>query len=191
MKKLKRFMRSLFIKPLIVLVALYILFEEFLEGVIKPAMERLSALHTMQAIEGFIHRRNPYTLFLLYVCKLATFFSIKLFSLYLMGKGQFVGAPLLVCGELTGAIITVWYAKVALPSLLTLHWFAFIYNKLMAIKTYLVNTLKKIPAYQLIKMKLTHMRQRFRSFQEFVHQRSKKTSIIRAVYQYNKKSYKI
>ena len=157
---LKRKLRALVTTPLIVLVALYLLLEEFLENVVKPMVERISAWHLLKRTEQFLQRRNPYILFALYSIKFAVFSGIKFFSLYLMSQGKVYGAPLLVTGELCGAALTVWYAKVALPSLLTLGWFATGYGKAIAAKNWLLDRLRGMAAFRYAKQLIRRVRER-------------------------------
>jgi hypothetical protein len=152
--------------PLIVLVALYILLEEFLQSFVKPLVDRISAWRILQTVEKFLQKRSPYTLFAIYVCKLSIFSGIKFFSLYLISQKQVYGIYLLTCGELCGAMITVWYAKVALPILLTLSWFNKIYQKLVSIKNWIVGHLKALAIYQYVKIKIQHMKRKLKEIKQ-------------------------
>jgi hypothetical protein len=165
---LKRWIRSLFVTPLIFLVALYTLLEDFLESIVKPVVEHISSWQILQTVEGFLQKRNPYTLFAIYTCKLILFSSIKLLSLYWISQGRGFGAPLLVSGELCGAALTVWYAKVALPALLTLRWFAKAYGKFITVKNRLISKLQQMPAYRYARSKVQPVRQIMRELKVFI-----------------------
>jgi len=183
-RRMKRFLRSIFISPLIVLVTLYILLEDVLQNVVKPFVDYISAWRILQKVEQFLQRRSPYTLFGIYVCKLATFSSIKFFSLYLISQGNVYGGPLLACGETIGAVLTVWYARVALPSLLTLTWFASFYNKIVAIKTKMITALKSMAFYQLAKRLAEQIRQQVRVIKAIIKQYNKGPSRLKAIYRF-------
>lgn len=155
---MKRLLRSLLLSPLIFLTALYILLEDFIEATVLPLARLLSELNLLKSLEAFLHKRHPYTLFGIYACKFAIFSCIKLFSLYLISSGKVMGAPLLVTGELSGALITVWYAKVALPSLLTLSWFAKGYEKLVFYKSWIVGKLQQMEIYHYAKKVVLFLR---------------------------------
>ncbi|MBP2663244.1 MAG: hypothetical protein H6Q71_1192 [Firmicutes bacterium] len=170
---LKRRIRSLITSPIIFFVAIYILLEEFFENVVKPIVEHISNWKILQRVEGFLHKRNPYMLFAIYSVKLVLFSSIKFLSLYWISQGRIYGAPLLVTGELCGAAFTVWYAKVALPALLTLSWFAAGYGKVVAIKKWVVNKLRQMRAYQYAKDIIQCVRQRIRDLKQFALRLSK------------------
>lgn len=194
---MKRWLRSLFVTPLIFLVALYIILEEFLESVVKPIVEQISAWNVLKTAEVFLQKRNPYTLFAIYTGKLIMFSSIKLLSLYWISQGRVYGAPLLVAGELCSAALTVWYAKVALPALLTLRWFAAIYGKLVAMKNWLLSKLHQMSVYKFAKGKVHYVRQRIKDLKEFVRHKlfsgngdGRGVSRIKAVYRFiNRKRY--
>lgn len=172
--RFRRQIRSLVLSPVIFLVALYVLLEEFLENVVKPLVERISDWRILQKIEGFLRKRNPYTLFALYSVKLILFSSIKFLSLYWISQGRVYGAPLLVSSELCGAALTVWYAKVALPALLTLSWFAAGYQKVVIAKNWLLNKLKSMWAYQYVKCKVQQVRHKIRDLKQYVLRISKR-----------------
>lgn len=179
-RKIKRLVRSIAITPLIFLVALYILFEDFLQTVVKPFVNYLSSLHILHTVEVFLQRRNPYTLLGIYICKLATFSGIKLFSLYLISQGNIIGGPLLVCGEMTGAILTVWYAKVALPSLMTIHRFAAFYNRIKEIKNKLIYNLKQTAIFRYAQI----IREHIRALRVAIKNRTKKSLLAKAIYRF-------
>ena len=183
MKKFKRILRSIFISPLIFLVASYIIFEEFLQNIIKPCLDYISACDILQRIEGCLKRRHPYTLFAIYVTKLATFSGIKFFSLYLISKSNSMGGPLLVGGEISSAFITVWYARVALPTLLTLSWFAHGYNRIISIKDYLISRLKSMIIYQYAERLIKEIKFKISA----IRQQAKRTSILKAIYRFVRK----
>lgn len=183
-RKIKRFLRSIFISPLIAIVTLYILLEEVLQNVVKPFVDYISAWHILQNVEQFLQRRSPYTLFGIYVCKFATFSGIKFFSLYLISRGNVYGGPLLACGEMTGAVLTVWYARVALPRLLTLTWFASFYSKAVAIKTKLITTLKSMTFYQFAKRRAEQVRQQVRAIKVIIKRYAKGPSRLKAIYRF-------
>lgn len=183
-RRIKRFLRSIFISPLIVLVTLYILLEEVLQNVVKPFVDYISAWHILQNVEQFLQRRSPYTLFGIYVCKLATFSGIKFFSLYLISRGNVYGGPLLACGEMIGAVLTVWYARVALPSLLTLTWFASFYSKAVAIKTKLITTLKSMAFYQFARRRAEQIRQQVRAIKVIIKKHTQGPSRLKAIYRF-------
>jgi len=164
--RLKRRIRSFVTSPLVFFVALYVLLEEFLENVVKPIVEHISSWKILHRAERFLHRRNPYMLFAIYSVKLIFFSSVKFLSLYWISQGRMVGAPLLVTGELCGAALTVWYAKVALPALLTLNWFALGYEKVVAIKNWIVNKFRQMRAYQYTKDAAQWVRQRIRDLKQ-------------------------
>lgn len=188
---MRRWLRSLFITPLIFLVALYTLLEEFLENVVKPVIEYISRWHILRMAERFLQKRHPYTLFIIYIGKLVLFSSIKLLSLYWISQGRGYGAPLLVTGELCGAAFTVWYVKVALPPLLTLRWFAVGYGKLMAIKNWLIHKLQRMPVYQYAKHKVQWCRQKLRNLKAYIRHKitagargGRGISTVKAVYRF-------
>lgn len=186
--RFKRQMRSLVTSPLIFLVALYILLEEFLETVVKPMIEHISNWKMLQSLEGFLRKRNPYMLFVIYSVKFVLFSSIKLLSLYWISQGRVYGAPMLVTGELCGAAFTVWYAKVALPALLTLRWFAAGYEKVVAIKNWLVSKLRQMRTYQYAQEILHWVRQKISGLKQFALHLSKREGkscyTIRAIYRF-------
>ncbi|WP_371363417.1 hypothetical protein SRRS_43200 [Sporomusa rhizae] len=184
----RRWVRSLVISPLIFLVALYVLLEEFIETVVKPLVERVSNWRILQRIEKFLHKRNPYTLFAIYSVKLILFSSIKFLSLYWISQGRIYGPPLLITGELCGAALTVWYAKVALPALLTLRWFAAGYQKAVMLKNLLLSKLKAMRAYQYAKYKAQQVRHKLRDLKQYVLRVSKREgkgySTLKAMYRF-------
>jgi hypothetical protein len=180
MNKIKRFFRSILISPLVLLVTLYILLEDFLKHFVKPFVDYISSLHLLQIAESFLQKRSPYTLLAMYICKLATFSSIKFLSLYLISQGVGYGAPLLVCGELIGAVLTVWYAKVALPILLTINKFALVYNKIIGIKNKLVESVKKMAFYQYAKLIIQKIKSKYVAIKEVI--KPKGQSILKAIY---------
>lgn len=183
-RKIKHFFRSVFISPLIALVTLYILLEDVLQNVVKPFIDYISSWHLLKNVEQFLQRRSPYTLFAIYVCKLATFSSMKFFALLLISRGNVYGGPLLACGEMLGALLTVWYARVALPSLLTLTWFAAFYHKVANIKTKLILILNGMAVYKLVKRWAEQIRLHIRAIMTIVKRYTKSHSRLKAIYRF-------
>lgn len=183
-RKINRILRSVFISPLIVLVTLYILLEDVLQNIVKPLVDYVSSWHLLKNVEEFLQRRSPYTLFVIYVCKFAVFSSMKFFSLFLISRGNVYGGPLLACGEMLGALLTVWYARVALPSLLTLRWFAAFYHKLVDIKTKLILILNGMVVYKLVKCWAEQIRQHMRAIKTIVRRYTKGHSRLKAIYRF-------
>lgn len=179
-KKAKRLLRSIAITPLLFLVTLYILLEDFLQTVVKPLVDYLSSLQILHTVEGFLQKRNPYTLLGIYICKLAAFAGVKLFSLYLISQGNILGGPLLICGEMTGAVITVWYAKVALPSLMTIRKFAAVYNGAKGIKDRLITNLRQTAVFRYAQI----IRERIRTLKVILKRRAKRSLLAKAVYRF-------
>lgn len=190
---MKRSLRSVILSPLIAVIAFYILLEDFLEATVFPLVRYLSSFNFLQTIEAFLRRRNPYTLFVIYASKFAVFSSIKLVSLYLISTGNLFGAPLLVTGELSGALLTVWYAKIALPMLLTLPWFAKGYEKIMRCKNWLIDKLQQMALYHYATIVVSRVRQAIRMLKEQIAMDKssrcfdKRFNFFRAIYRFVRK----
>jgi hypothetical protein len=170
------------------LVAIYIVFEEFLETVVKPFVEYISGWNILQKMERFLQKRDAYTLFAIYVINLASFSGIKFFSFYLISRGKVYGMPLLITGELVSTVLTVWYFKVAFPILLTLGWFSAIYTRLVGVKNWLIDNLKQMPIYQYTKAKIEQVRRILEELKSFVREHVRGSSKFKAAYRFIRKN---
>lgn len=123
--RLKQWLRTALLAPL----ALLVLFEEW-------GWERLAALFAVLArlplwarIEGWITSRPPWAALLLLGLPVLMLLPLKLLALYLLGKGHVAGGLGLIVGaKVLGTALAARLFQLTHPTLMTLPWFARLYN---------------------------------------------------------------
>lgn len=160
---------------LIVLVFLYIVFEELIwEKFAKPLINLISSLQLFTKLIPKILALNSYFILIFFV---STFVIVEIIGIYagiLFISGHIISAILIYILKIPVAAFIFWFFSIAKSKLLEFKWFEFIYNFLISaiyrIKHSLIYTMIKDKASDIkksIKENIFTVRSKFK--QKLIH----------------------
>lgn len=144
-------------KPVIGAIAvIYFLVDALFLVFIRPLASRLAQLRIFKPIANWIRSLPPYPTLLLFVVPIVILEPVKPVGAYLMASGHFVqGVLLITIGEILKITIVERLFHANRHKLLTIGWFACIYNYVMAWITWL----KALPPWQAVSQRLARIKE--------------------------------
>lgn len=141
--------RRLLVGVLEVLVALVLLFEEWGWRPLARALERLGKFPFWQRFEAWVGRLPPYGALMLFGAPAILLFPLKLFGLWLIANGHYASALALIIGaKLVGTAFVARVFLLTRPKLMTIPWFARLYNSVVPWQEAIVARIKSSAAWQ-------------------------------------------
>jgi hypothetical protein len=118
-------LRTRLLAPLVFLVALVLLFEEWCWDVGARLAARIGAWPPLRALEQRVRTLPPYVALVLFVLPGLLLVPVKILALIAIARGHAVsGIASLVVAKIGGAAVVARIYVLTLPSLLSLAWFA-------------------------------------------------------------------
>ena len=156
---MRRPLRTLLMPPLMFLAALLMFVEEVLWETLKRVMATLGKLPVIHAIEERISRLPPYGAAAVFLLPGAMLLPIKIGALWLLANGHAVmGCQLIIAAKLVGTALVARIFTLTRPQLMTLAWFAFIYNTIMRWRAVLYGWVIASGAWQRVETLRARMR---------------------------------
>ena len=148
---------------LIVLAAIWMLFEDWVWDSILALMERVSRLKTVHRLEVFIARQNQYLLLVFFCVPFFIMIPAKVYGLYLIANGKFLrGITIFIVAKgLITALITRLFV-ISKDTLLSMPAFAASYYWFKDKKDWLYAELNRMPAWLAAKRTLADLRRRIK-----------------------------
>jgi hypothetical protein len=149
LRDLRAVLRRVLTPPLVVLAALWMLFEEFLWVRLTALVARLARLPAIAKLEARIARLPPYPAMALFAVPTVLLVPVKFGALYLIGSGQAVlGIAVLVVAKLAlTAVITRLFA-ICRPQLLSIAWFARLHDWVLRMRAALYERVRGMPGWR-------------------------------------------
>lgn len=156
------------IKQLLVFVAaIWFMFEEWIWDHILVAMKKIASYKLISKLESQIAQSNRYTILILLMVPGCIMFPAKLYSLYLIGIGKkLAGASLFILIKILGTAIATRLFTIGKDKLLTIRAFRWVYDRIILIKTYLMNKLEQMEFWQNAKQLVKKTKEKFNSIKE-------------------------
>jgi hypothetical protein len=155
--------RSPLLAPLLYLVALLLLAEQWLWEVGSRAAAALADWPPFHALESLIRRLPPWAALLTFALPGLLLLPIKFLALLAIAHGHpLTGVAVFVVAKLGGAMVVARIYVLTLPSLLALVWFARWHNRFIMFKDQLIARLRASPAYQQARRTLSSLRRTLR-----------------------------
>ncbi len=130
---LKRLLNRLVFLIQLVLVALFIVFEEVIwEGIAKPIYDYIHELHILQTIQRKLQSVNRYVILVLFLVLLFGVEGAGLVAGVLAVRGMVITAALLYGAKIPIAAFTFWLFHATEEKLLSFGWFRVAYEKIVA-----------------------------------------------------------
>lgn len=149
---------------LILLVALWMLFEDWVWDTIVALMKVVGRLKTVSRFERFLARQNQYVLLTLFTFPFIIMIPAKIYGLYLISIGQVVrGVTIFVVAKgLITALVTRLFI-ISQDKLLMIRSFAVFYYWFKEKKEWLYAEVRKLPAWQAAGEWIARLKRRLRS----------------------------
>ncbi len=127
------------LRPLWILLALIFLLEAWLWEHLEPIVAAIVDLIPLKALKArlaeAIRRLPPAATLVLFVLPFVLLLPLKLAALWFFGHGKWLaGVGVLVLAKLVGLGVTAFIFDVTRPKLLTLAWFRWVYDHVLALR---------------------------------------------------------
>lgn len=159
----KKFIR-LFI---LVLAAIWMLFEDWVWDSIVALMEMAGRLKAVHRVERFLARQSPYVLLTMFCVPFLIMIPAKLYGLFLITSGKVVrGVTIFVMAKaLITALVTRLFV-ISKDKLLQITWFAAFYGWFMEKKEWLYAEVRQLPGWQTAKKWIGEVKARFHALRK-------------------------
>ena len=144
----RRFLKKLFMPPMVILAAAIMFFEEWLWEHLTAVMAWVARARIFRWLEARLAVLPPYAAMAVFIVPGAMLLPVKIAALFLMTRGH-AGAGLLIilAAKIIGTAIVARIFTVCRPALLTVRWFRRLYEGIVRLKTRLYNAIKAMPAW--------------------------------------------
>lgn len=132
-----------------VVVGIWVVVDSVLSPIFRPFMRWLSGLRVVQAVEGAIAALPPYVILVLLAVPFGIEEVVKIYAFVLMGGGHFVtGFALYIACHVFAILVCERIFTAGKPQLMTIPWFARLFNWLNGYKERLVAWVKGTAFYK-------------------------------------------
>ena len=155
--------RSPLLAPLLYLVALLLLAEQWLWEMGSRFAGALATWPPLRALENGMRRLPPWAALLAFVIPGLMLLPIKFLALLAIAHGHpLMGVAVFVVAKVGGAMVVARIYILTLPSLLALVWFARWHNRFIMFKDQLITRLRASPSYQQARRAISTLRRTLR-----------------------------
>ncbi len=131
---LKRLLRRLIFLVQVVLVVLFIVFEEIIwETIARPIYDYIHELHLLQTIQRRLSGLNRYALLTLFLVLLVSVEGVGLLAGVMAVRGMVITAAVLYAFKIPIATFTFWLFHVTESRLMSFAWFKWSYEQIVAL----------------------------------------------------------
>ena len=130
---LKQFQRKLLTLLQLVLVIVFIVFEELIwEQIAYPIYRYVHSLRILQKVERGLLRINRYVILVIFIALLGSVEFLGMYAGVLFVSGHMLSALGLYAAKIPIAAFTFWMFRVTEEKLMRFGWFKWLYEKIMA-----------------------------------------------------------
>jgi hypothetical protein len=148
-----------FLHPIVFLLALLIIFEEWLWDALKAQVQRLSRLPMVAAFENRLRRLGPKCSLLVLLLPASVLFPCKLAALWAMSHHHpMLGIAVLFTAKIVGTSVAAYIFDIVRDSARGLAWFDRLYGSIIALLTRVKVWLAAQPTYQKAREAVTNLR---------------------------------
>lgn len=155
MRSLKKALLHFFVA----LAALIVWIEEWMWELVKVLSAIITHLPPLRWYEATLLRLPPYPALATFLIPGALLLPVKIGALWLMKHGQgALGIGVIVAAKVTGTAIVTRSFVLCKDKLMTIHWFAWIYNNFYRLRNWLFTRVQAMPTYKLVRRLLARVR---------------------------------
>lgn len=153
------------LKPVIGLLALVLVFEEWLWDALKAQLHRLSRLPAVHRLEVWLGALPPWASLLVLAVPALALLPFKLGALWALAHGHaLLGVLTLVAAKLTGTALAAYLFDLVRDNARKLAWFNAVYNAVMALLGRAKAWLASQPAYCKVRSQVVNFKARWQAF---------------------------
>lgn len=160
---LKRILNRLLFLIQMILVVLFIVFEEVIwETIAKPIYDYIHELHLLQILQKKLERVNRYLLLVLFLVLLVSVEGAGVVAGVMAVRGKVIAATLLYSAKIPIAAFTFWLFHATESKLLSFGWFKWAYEQILA----LFEWIKSREIYRETMEMMRQLKEKFRAFKQ-------------------------
>lgn len=145
---LRRFLKKLFLPPMVILAAMIMFFEEWLWEHLTSAMAWVARARIFRWLETKLAKLPPYGAMAVFLVPGLLLLPVKIAALWLMTRGHPGGGLLIIiAAKVVGTAIVARIFTVCRPALLTVRWFRRLYEGIARLRDRLYTAIKSMPAW--------------------------------------------
>jgi len=145
---IRRFLKRLFLPPMVVLAAAIMFFEEWLWDHLATAMAWVARARIFRWLEARLAALPPYLAMVVFLIPGTLLLPVKIAALYLMTHGHgAAGLFTIVVAKVVGTAIVARLFTICRPALLTVGLFRWLYEAINRLKTRLYTAIQSMPAW--------------------------------------------
>ncbi len=154
---------------LIILAAIWMIFEEWVWDSLVALMERLGRLTLVNRFERFLARQHQYLLLALFIFPFLIMIPAKVYGLLLITGGKVIrGATIFVLAKLMVTALVTRLFVISKDKLLLIKPFATFYYWFTEKKEWLYAEVRKLAGWQLAKKWISHLKTRLSSLKRSI-----------------------
>lgn len=160
---MRRFFKRLITRPLLLLAALFLIVEETLVQLAR-VLAWLGKLPVFRTLEVFIAGLPPHVALVVFAIPGLALAPVKMLALYWLAGGHpALGITTIVTAKVIGTACVARLFQLTKPKLLTIGWFAWAFEKLMALRAAAYGLLLESAAGRWIRRHWQRLRERWRA----------------------------
>ncbi|MGO4705504.1 hypothetical protein AB4072_06985 [Microvirga sp. 2MCAF38] len=145
--------------PILALAIIVVLIDDAFRAVVVPAVRRLAQIGAIRRLEMLIGQMPAYGILTLFLVPLAIIEPFKLYALYLMGLGHILsGLFVFALAKIVGVGLAERLFAIGRDKLLSIHWFAWCFERCLAVRDAIHMRLEKMKIWQDAKAIVAHIR---------------------------------
>lgn len=144
----RRFLKKLFIPPMVVIAATIMFLEEWLWDHLATFMGWVARARVFRWMEARLAAMRPYAAMAVFLIPGALLLPVKIAALFLITRGHaWGGLFIIIMAKVIGTAIVARIFTVCRPALLTVRWFRGVYDWIVRLKLRLYTAIKSMPAW--------------------------------------------
>ncbi|QKF72493.1 putative membrane protein [Aliarcobacter faecis] len=157
-------LRKIFDFFLIILISIYIIFEELIwEKISKPIINKILKLNLFLNLVSKIESLNSYIILSIFLIFFTIVELLGVYAAIIFVQGKVISAIFIYLLKIPLAILILWFFDITKPKLLKFRWFEIVYDNLI----YLKNKIQHSKIYLMIYEKIDNIKEYINSKFDF------------------------
>lgn len=144
-----KFLKRLLAAPFVFLAAIFILLEDWLWDDLARLAAAIGRLPVFHQIESLIVSLPPYAALVFFAAPSVLLVPVKLAALYFISHGRpTLGLIVVIAAKVAGTALVARIFNLTRPTLMRINWFAWVYERFIAFKTRIYESIKSTAIYK-------------------------------------------
>jgi hypothetical protein len=160
-----KFLKRLLAAPFVFLAAIFILLEDWLWDDLARLAAAIGRLPVFHQIEAFIIGLPPYAALVFFAAPSLLLVPVKLAALYFISNGRpTLGLIVVIAAKIAGTALVARIFNLTRPTLMRINWFAWAYERFIAFKARIYDSIKSTAVYKVAHKQNLRMRAAFKEW---------------------------